>query len=293
MPPPSRTKNNVSEFQFCICKIGESIETVKRPKIGSPSYSKGGFSQSVSKIGSLVKSNSRSKIQVAHFFSVDTELLLVQWINSISHVCAVHIADGVEENVNESPSREIKNEPEENLNVEIKQEEPEEDEEEINMREALRAQREKEKKEKQAATLIQSFWKMNVQRREYIHLLHSHRSAKLIQASYKRYKTQKTFKTMLKQHRYRVNVQKEMLSTEKSYLDGLNTLINIFLTPLRAQELINPSQIISVFSNIESVASLHQYLLTEISVKLGGGFIHPYCTIGNIFIFLVSLLYNY
>lgn len=222
---------------------------------------------------------------MVHFFGVETEIVLVEWINSISYTCAVHIAEEEPESLRESKNEEIEEDLEDLLDEET------ENIDEINMRKALQAQRLQEKKEKQAATLLQNFWKMLQQRKIYLQILKLHKSARFIFSCYQRYKAQKIFMVKKKQHRYRVNVQREMLSTENSYLDGLKAMIDCFLTPLKAQELINPPQIVSVFSNIESIASLHQYLLNELTSRISGE-IHPYATIGHIFIFLVRRISN-
>lgn len=276
--PPSQ---NGKKYQFCVCKIGENIEDkAQKPKIGSASYSKG-FSHSVAKIlRSSSGSNSTSSQNLAHFFEAESEKDMIEWVNSISHTCALHIACGV------GPFEEIKHTQNDTPVPEVNNPKEDEDEEEMNLRRMLQAQREQEKKEKKAATLVQSFWKMIRQKKKYQYLLKQKRSFQLIVASYQMYKAKKIFNPMKKQHRYRANVQKEMVSTEQSYINGLNSLSTVFYTPLKTTEIINSANISSIFSNFESILNLHRYLLSELTNRVTGEIL-PYQCIGDVFIFLV------
>jgi Leucine-rich repeat (LRR) protein len=55
----------------------------------------------------------------------------------------------------------------------------------------------------------------------------------------------------------RLNVINELIETEKTYVDQLSAMIDIYLTPLAQQELLEPWEMKLVFSNIQEIFDLH------------------------------------
>ncbi|KAJ3423511.1 faciogenital dysplasia protein [Anaeramoeba flamelloides] len=106
-------------------------------------------------------------------------------------------------------------------------------------------------------------------------------------------KTKKKKKLTKKQERRLKNRRKkiveEIYSSEVTYVTSLKTMIEVYLNPMK--EHVNPIQIRSIFSQIDSIINFNELLLNEIK---------PRCTnwnekslIGDIFLKLVSFLKIY
>lgn len=57
----------------------------------------------------------------------------------------------------------------------------------------------------------------------------------------------------------------EILESEKAYLHQLNLIVELYLMPIREKKLLNKFEIVSLFSNVESILSLGMNLLKEFS----------------------------
>eukprot|EP01091_Cochliopodium_minus_P011929 TRINITY_DN3507_c0_g1_i1.p1 TRINITY_DN3507_c0_g1~~TRINITY_DN3507_c0_g1_i1.p1 ORF type:complete len:308 (+),score=76.94 TRINITY_DN3507_c0_g1_i1:2-925(+) len=58
----------------------------------------------------------------------------------------------------------------------------------------------------------------------------------------------------------RISSVKELLNSEKIYVDQLKTLINDFIIPIRKRKIMNEEEINQVFSNIESIYELNRQI---------------------------------
>ena len=319
LPPPDGVAKNL----FVVLRITDTLDSLD--KAVDKKKKKSGLSKSIKK---LVKSNSKlPEFPLIHRFTAETEEILIKWVNGISHVCALAYSNNSDDSAGEATlnhgnsddSNGIIDAPNIIPIVEQKREEPEIIEPEVNekdekMKELLRLQREKERKEREAAiklqsfwrlirtrlifkfklkkskaTKIQSFWRMVRARIQYKENLEKRRAIILISSSIRGYQIRKAYLPERKEYRYRVNVMREMVSTEKTYLEGLKTLIKTFLNPLKDSKLIGEPQVKSIFSNMESLIGLHEYLASELESRIQESFIPPFETIGNCFTFLVSI----
>jgi hypothetical protein len=64
--------------------------------------------------------------------------------------------------------------------------------------------------------------------------------------------------TQVKLLQKRKNVWQELISTERLYVQDLRIIQNVFLLPIRQQKLLNPYEIVSLFSNVEQLLVLNQ-----------------------------------
>ena len=60
----------------------------------------------------------------------------------------------------------------------------------------------------------------------------------------------------------------ELIETERSYIERLNVVIEIFLEPIRERQLLNSFEIVSLFSNIETLISKNEDLLSDLETAL-------------------------
>jgi hypothetical protein len=82
----------------------------------------------------------------------------------------------------------------------------------------------------------------------------------------------------VEQEKRRVEIIKEIVETERSYINSLGALSKHFIEPLRAagEEVISPQDIRSIFSEIEVIRAYNTQLfgdLTNESKKLGDIFL--------------------
>ncbi|KAL6072759.1 Round spore [Balamuthia mandrillaris] len=68
----------------------------------------------------------------------------------------------------------------------------------------------------------------------------------------------------------RQQVTEEIISTEEDYVRDLDIIIDVFLKPLREGELLNKTQIMNVFSNIEMIATVNKELFNNLKTKSVG-----------------------
>jgi RhoGEF domain/PH domain len=61
-----------------------------------------------------------------------------------------------------------------------------------------------------------------------------------------------------KQQRLRVAVLQELIETEKDYLVDMETLVSVFVFPMKAMGLVSPDDLQVIFSNVEDVLPIHQ-----------------------------------
>ena len=63
-------------------------------------------------------------------------------------------------------------------------------------------------------------------------------------------------------------VIKELISTEKTYLNQLDIVIQVFIDPIRKEEILDESDIHSQFLNWETIYGLHKHLLEQLTEPL-------------------------
>eukprot|EP01094_Clydonella_sp_ATCC50884_P015859 TRINITY_DN2652_c1_g2_i1.p1 TRINITY_DN2652_c1_g2~~TRINITY_DN2652_c1_g2_i1.p1 ORF type:complete len:627 (+),score=159.62 TRINITY_DN2652_c1_g2_i1:1-1881(+) len=66
-----------------------------------------------------------------------------------------------------------------------------------------------------------------------------------------------------KKEAYRRNVVKEILTTEREYVSDLDTLVQVFLHPLRARQILTAVELNNLFSNVEILANLNRKVMEE------------------------------
>lgn len=79
-----------------------------------------------------------------------------------------------------------------------------------------------------------------------------------------------------KEERLRYKCVQEIITTEKTYAEQLNTLINVYLFPIKMTGILNPEQVNGIFSNVETIEPVHQELiknLTDDDYTKGGEYI--------------------
>lgn len=93
---------------------------------------------------------------------------------------------------------------------------------------------------------------------------------------------------MKKMNMIRNLVVKELVDSERTYVDGLNLIIRHFLTPLRSEksELISKLDVRSIFSDIEVICSTNRLLLQKLEERFQGW--NSSKKIGDIFLFLTD-----
>jgi hypothetical protein len=72
----------------------------------------------------------------------------------------------------------------------------------------------------------------------------------------------------------RNKIAQEIVSTERSYVDGLKSMVEVFLVPLqealaRGQPIIDAQQISTIFSSIQTIYGLNTTFLQKLSERLG------------------------
>ena len=79
-----------------------------------------------------------------------------------------------------------------------------------------------------------------------------------------------------KEERLRYKCVQEIITTEKTYAEQLNTLINVYLFPIKMTGILNQEQVNGIFSNVETIEPVHQELiknLTDDDYTKGGEYI--------------------
>lgn len=69
----------------------------------------------------------------------------------------------------------------------------------------------------------------------------------------------------------RQNVLREMYTTELQYVEDLETLISVFIIPLRAMELVSDQVIYAIFSNVEVLLGCNKEMVKEMDEATNGG----------------------
>eukprot|EP01094_Clydonella_sp_ATCC50884_P003510 TRINITY_DN12694_c0_g1_i1.p1 TRINITY_DN12694_c0_g1~~TRINITY_DN12694_c0_g1_i1.p1 ORF type:complete len:671 (-),score=230.46 TRINITY_DN12694_c0_g1_i1:84-2048(-) len=98
-------------------------------------------------------------------------------------------------------------------------------------------------------------------------------------------------KSHLKSIRMRNDAYRDLLNTERKYIGNLGTLINMFMKPLRTQQIAAPFEIANIFMNIETVYDCHITLLGRLE---NAGENWPFVKgVGSIFMTINALLKAY
>lgn len=96
-------------------------------------------------------------------------------------------------------------------------------------------------------------------------------------------------KNKVHQYRLRSRVAKEILDSEKSYLDSLNILKEVFVEPLRSRisskPILNAQEIGVIFSNLDFITSINGELFQKLSGRILQW--NPIQKIGDIFVEMV------
>jgi len=282
---PSEVK---TEHVFCVCKIDEYFSPSESVKISSNQYK--GVSGSFRKLAqrslskseppspdangqTLLSPRSMGKSRI-HRFRTSEESDMIRWVNSIAHSCALHIN---EEEVPPLLSPRARGETKNELPILV-------------THKALPKPSPEQKSQKQteAALMIQALWRYVLVRREFRDMILGYRAARLIQSAWRMNSRRTWFLTLVKEARYRKRVQQELLSTERTYVSGLNTLVNVFINPLTNSGILAGPQIVTLFSNVQSLVKLHTYLVGELETRLAEGRYFDYTTIGDIFAFVLQ-----
>ena len=62
----------------------------------------------------------------------------------------------------------------------------------------------------------------------------------------------------------RGNVIKELIATERDYVNDLDVIVKVFIEPLREQALMNEKEILGVFLNVELLVAVNRELLAQL-----------------------------
>ncbi|KAJ4453901.1 putative actin-binding protein frabin-beta [Paratrimastix pyriformis] len=124
----------------------------------------------------------------------------------------------------------------------------------------------------------------------------SEQAATRIQSKWRGLQTRMKFKKMLKQHRHRTSVAKEILETERTYVTQINQLVDLFMVPINTaasvgQFGLTPEQGAQLFSGIQTVLMINTELLGRLEERLANW--GPYQKLGDIFIGLAAYLKMY
>eukprot|EP01103_Thecamoeba_quadrilineata_P016888 TRINITY_DN5796_c0_g1_i1.p1 TRINITY_DN5796_c0_g1~~TRINITY_DN5796_c0_g1_i1.p1 ORF type:complete len:709 (-),score=119.69 TRINITY_DN5796_c0_g1_i1:268-2394(-) len=119
------------------------------------------------------------------------------------------------------------------------------------------------------------------------------------QALFRMYKQKKKYHQMVVDAAYREHVAKEILHTERSYVDSLNVCIKVFMNPLdeasrldkKKAQLITTDQFRTLFSVITIIRNFNAKLLEQLEERLSHW--SPNCCIGEIFLKIVDFLKVY
>lgn len=100
----------------------------------------------------------------------------------------------------------------------------------------------------------------------------------------------------LSRHRKRTLAVKELLTSERTYLKTLNTIIQVYLIPLREslsseKPLISPENMREIFSDIEMIAKYSEIFLEKLEIRIGNWAI--YQKISDIITEMSPCLLNY
>ena len=82
----------------------------------------------------------------------------------------------------------------------------------------------------------------------------------------------------------------ELLNTEKSYVQSLGNLMEFYVRPMQEAGNLPQEKLTIVFSNVESIWKLSQYLLSGLQQRIEREDInsHPLQKIGDVFLEVVS-----
>lgn len=72
-----------------------------------------------------------------------------------------------------------------------------------------------------------------------------------------------------KNEKHRRNVIEEIITTERDYVSDLRVVSEVFIQPLRDQQIIQPDDLMQLFSNIELIASVNREVMKEFEARSG------------------------
>lgn len=67
-----------------------------------------------------------------------------------------------------------------------------------------------------------------------------------------------------KEERLRIKCMREIVTTEKAYVEDLKIIVNVFYTPIKFTSVLTPEQLLGLFSNVESLLPLHEEVYEKI-----------------------------
>mmetsp|Transcript_124780 Transcript_124780/g.186397 ORF Transcript_124780/g.186397 Transcript_124780/m.186397 type:complete len:518 (-) Transcript_124780:63-1616(-) len=85
----------------------------------------------------------------------------------------------------------------------------------------------------------------------------------------------------------------EIYQTEKDYIDDLETLINVFIFPLRAMAILDDKSLYNVFSNVEVLINCNKEMLTQLEGTIQTTNVGDDVTIGSVFTALADYFKMY
>ncbi|KAL6060975.1 actin binding [Balamuthia mandrillaris] len=113
-----------------------------------------------------------------------------------------------------------------------------------------------------------------------------------IQAALRRWQTYKRYQSQKYMHGNRTRIVKELLSSERYYVEALRKCVEVYLNPLRkASTIISPAHLKTVFSELEVILNYNALLLTQLEKKVES-WNHEQC-IGDTFLQMTDFLKVY
>jgi len=114
-----------------------------------------------------------------------------------------------------------------------------------------------------------------------------------IQRCYRGFRARKEYRSRLKMQSTRARIVNEMLTTEESYVECLDTIVNVFVKPLREHDpqIISSAQIQMIFSNVEVIRSYNSIMLMDLKAANEKFSVHT--RVGKIFLMLCDYLKVY
>jgi len=126
---------------------------------------------------------------------------------------------------------------------------------------------------------IQAYVRRFLERKRYKKI---RRMIVLIQAIARMSAARTRMHRLVKRVNQRKNIIQEILSTERTYVDGLNIIVVQFVTPLKNSNIIDQTAITEVFANIEDIQKLQLNFLVFLEKRMQNW--KPYLPVGDIFL---------
>lgn len=76
------------------------------------------------------------------------------------------------------------------------------------------------------------------------------------------------YNLLIKSCKFRFNLSQEILNTEKSYVEALENIINVYMIPLKNNKIINDIEINNIFSNFSFIPNVNRKFLTDIEERI-------------------------